>query len=114
MYVYLPNQFKFTCFCLNSRVLASTQFEATAARMAFPCFDEPALKATFSVKIRRSPKHLALSNMPLVYVFFEYFRKQIKEKYFFKKMTQVYKICPYIMQRMFTSSQNRKFIVNIF
>uniref|UniRef100_T1E6L9 Aminopeptidase n=1 Tax=Crotalus horridus TaxID=35024 RepID=T1E6L9_CROHD len=50
----------------ETRVLASTQFEATAARMAFPCFDEPALKATFSVKIRRNPKHLALSNMPLV------------------------------------------------
>ncbi|KFO09637.1 Endoplasmic reticulum aminopeptidase 1, partial [Balearica regulorum gibbericeps] len=48
------------------RTLVATQFEPTAARMAFPCFDEPAFKARFSITIRREPKHLALSNMPIV------------------------------------------------
>ncbi|XP_064412789.1 endoplasmic reticulum aminopeptidase 2 [Latimeria chalumnae] len=50
----------------QTRVLASTHFEPTSARMAFPCFDEPSFKANYSVKIRRSGQHIALSNMPKI------------------------------------------------
>ncbi|PSN39002.1 Aminopeptidase N [Blattella germanica] len=47
------------------RWIATTQFQPTHARRAFPCFDEPALKANFTIHVKKEDGRHTLTNMPL-------------------------------------------------
>lgn len=44
------------------RYIATTHFEPTGARWAFPCWDEPAFKATFKLTLKHSKDTTAISN----------------------------------------------------
>lgn len=50
----------------ETRYLATTQFEATDARRAFPCWDEPERKASFDVTLVIPENLVAVSNTPIV------------------------------------------------
>ena len=49
----------------EERFGACTQFEATDARRCFPCWDEPAIKATFDITVSAPKDRVVLSNMPV-------------------------------------------------
>ena len=47
----------------TTKVIATTQMEATDARRAFPCWDEPDAKAVFAITLVAEPGLMAVSNM---------------------------------------------------
>jgi puromycin-sensitive aminopeptidase len=50
----------------GEKYLAATQFEATDARRAFPCWDEPGFKAVFQVTLVIDENLMAISNTAVV------------------------------------------------
>ena len=61
-----------------SRTMAATQFEATDARRAFPCWDEPSFKAVFAVTLVIDPSLTAVSNTAIVAETLENGRKVVR------------------------------------
>ncbi|KAG0040333.1 hypothetical protein BGZ82_003638 [Podila clonocystis] len=49
----------------GTKYMGVTQFEATSARRAFPCWDEPSAKATFAIALVIPSELTALSNTPI-------------------------------------------------
>ena len=49
-----------------TQTLAATQFEATDARRAFPCWDEPDVKAVFATTLVIDPQLTAVSNTSVI------------------------------------------------
>lgn len=52
---------------LDFRKMLASQHQPWEARQAFPCLDEPHLKATFDLHVARTTNMTAIANMPLAH-----------------------------------------------
>ncbi|KAJ3270371.1 hypothetical protein HDV01_007899 [Terramyces sp. JEL0728] len=50
----------------ETKYIATTQFAPISARFAFPCLDEPEMKAKFQLSMTTEKSYHALNNMPLI------------------------------------------------
>ena len=57
-------RYRISYFVLNLS-LATTHFQPTDARRAFPCMDEPAMKAVFDMKMFREKNMQSYFNTPI-------------------------------------------------
>ncbi|XP_019527002.2 aminopeptidase N-like [Aedes albopictus] len=77
------------------RHLIATQFQAISARTAFPCFDEPALKATFNLQIVHAEEYSAVSNTPVMEI--EDYEEDGFQDYVTTKFERTPRMSPYLL-----------------
>ena len=72
----------------TTKYIATTQMEPTDARRSFPCFDEPALKAKFTITLIADKDMTCLSNMDDVH------EEEVDSKYGGKKKAVTFRETP--------------------
>ncbi|XP_043485218.1 aminopeptidase N-like [Leptopilina heterotoma] len=77
----------------NTIYLAATEFEPSFARRTFPCWDEPALKATFDISIKHFSNYTALSNMPIKKTIFHLNNEKIWTIFQTTPLISTYLVC---------------------
>jgi len=90
--------------------MATTQFEATDARAAFPCFDEPEFKSQFIVTLVHEKGYKALSNMPVAKVVSRddgYLESHFKETVKMSTYLLAFIVCDFAYKESHTKRGNR-------
>jgi len=96
--------------------IATSKFQPTYARWAFPCFDEPSFKSTFSTTLVKPNSYIALSNMPVQNQKVDSPSKGLTEVEFMKSVPMVtylacFIVCDFEYEEKFTQIHNTKFRV---